>query len=115
MSTKLIIIIIIFTLFMFGFLMKLINDKKLSVKYSLIWILPLSLFLVATIIPNLVDWFAKLLGFQTMVSFIFSILFAFLLLICLSLTIIVSKLRNRQKLIIQELSILKTKISNSKR
>lgn len=112
MSTKLTIIIILFTLFLVCLLIKLINDKKMSVKYSLVWIMPLGLFLVATIIPNFVTKVAKLLGFETMVSFIFCILFAFLLLICVSLTIIVSKLRSRQKTIIQELSILKSKLDD---
>ena len=110
MSKKLILVIILFTLFMMFMLIKLINDKKLSVKYSLVWIMPLCLFLLATFIPNFVVRVASLLGFETMASFIFSVLFAFLLLICISLTIIVSKLRNRQKLIIQELSLLKANL-----
>lgn len=112
MSTKLTAIIILFSIFLVCLLIKLINDKKMSVKYALVWIIPLGLFLVASIIPNFVAKVSKLLGFETMVSFIFCVLFAFLLLICISLTIIVSKLRSRQKTIIQELSILKSKIND---
>lgn len=114
MSKKLVLIVVIFTIILFVGLIKLINDKKMSVKYSLVWILPLSLFLLVSFIPNFVTKIAVSLGFETLVSFIFCVLFVFLLFICISLTVIVSKLRSRQKLVIQELSLLKSMYSKDK-
>jgi hypothetical protein len=53
----------------------------------------------------------KLLGFKMFSNLIFSILIGVLMLICLALTIIVSGQREKIRLLIQEVSIIKKKIN----
>lgn len=115
MSSRLTIFILVFSILLFAYLIKLVKDKNMSVKYALVWLAPLLVFIISTLFTGFFSKVAKMLGFETLVSFVFSILIAFLLVICLVLTVIVTRLRNRQKILIQELSILKEKVNNEKK
>jgi len=108
MSLRLEIFIVLFSIFFIFLLIKLVKNENISVKYALVWILPLFIFLFSSFFPNFIVLISNFFGFNTMVSFIFCVLFAFLLLLCLVLTIIVTGLRERQRILIQEVSLLKS-------
>lgn len=114
-SSKLSIFVLSFAILLFLFLIKLVKDKNVSVKYALVWLIPLMVFIISILFPKFFINIAHLIGFDTLVSFVFCILFAFLIIICMVLTVIVTRLRNRQKILIQELSLLKEKVYNEKK
>ena len=112
MPLKLILEILIFCILMFIIVLTIVKRGRITIKYSLVWFIPVFLILVCALIPNLMITLANFLGFQTLSNMIFSILIAILIFICISLTIIVSKKKKKIKLLIQEVSILKEEIEN---
>ena len=72
----------------------------------------MTMILLTAIIPSFMQLIANFLGFETMSNMIFCILIAVLIFICLSLTIIVSGQKEKTRLLIQEVSILKEKINS---
>lgn len=112
MPIKLILEILLFCLLMFIIILIILKRGRISVKYSLVWFIPVIVILICALIPNFMMMLAKLLGFQTLSNMIFSILIAILIFICLSLTIIVSGQKEKIKLLIQEVSLLKEKVDD---
>lgn len=86
-----------------------IRKNKLNLKYSLVWLGTLFAMLIAVLIPNFLEKTADLLGFEVMSNMIFLVAIIVLMLISLSLTMIVSKQSSMIRLLIQEISILKSK------
>lgn len=98
---------IIFLLILIVFVFYLVRREKISVKYSLVWIIPCVVLLIFILVPGFLTWTTNILGFQTASNMILSLLIGLLLLITISLTVIVSKQKEQIRLLIQEVSILK--------
>jgi len=96
-------LIIIFTL----------RAEKMTIKYALFWLLFIGAMLIALMIPDLLTTISKFLGFEVLSNMIF--LIGTLVLFCLTffLTVIVSKQNNKIRLLIQEVSILKSKLNKN--
>jgi hypothetical protein len=109
MTLELILGSIIFLVFIISFIVYLIKKEKISVKYSLVWLLPCFILLIFTLVPGFLNWTTKFLGFKTGSNMIFALLIAFLMVITISLTVIVSKQNEKIRLLIQEISLLKEK------
>lgn len=89
--------------------------NRISVKIFLVWFVAEIIILMPVIIPYAMETITKLLGFEMFSNLIFSVLIGVLMLICLALTIIVSGQREKIKLLIQEVSLIKGKFKNIKR
>lgn len=100
---------IIFILFIIILIIILVKKDKISVKYSLVWLLPCILLLIFVLIPGFLTFVTKLSGFQTSSNMIFALLIGFLMIITIALTVIVSKQKEKIRLLIQEVSLLKEK------
>ena len=114
MSLELKLISLIFLLFIIFLIFNLIRKEKVSIKYSIIWLISLIVIFFFIIIPGFLSFATELLGFQTSSNMIISLLLAVLIIISIMLTAIVSKQKEQIRLLIQELSLLKEKISNEK-
>ena len=111
MPTKLILEILLFSLILILIILFIVRKGRISVKYSLVWFFSILIILICEIIPNFMISISKFLGFVTMSNMIFSLLFAILIFICISLTIIVSGQKEKIKLLIQEVSMIKSQIN----
>ena len=109
MSINLTIVSVLFSLFIILSILILLRKNKVSIKYSLIWIVLFLVLLVATVIPGFLVWVTYLLGFKTASNMVFSLIIAVLVVITISLTVIASKQDKMIRLLIQEISILKKK------
>ena len=107
MSTNLIIVSILFSVFIIVSILVLLRKKKVNIKYSLIWIILFLILLIATIIPGFLVCITHLLGFKTASNMVFSLILAVLVVISITLTMIVSQQDKKIRLLIQEVSILK--------
>ena len=110
MTLKLIIETLVFAITMLIIIVTIVKRGRISIKYSLVWLISIFLLFLVAIIPNFMTSISKLLGFHTMSNMIFAILIAILLFICISLTIIVSGQTEKIRLLIQEVSMLKKKV-----
>ena len=88
----------------------LIRKNKLNMKYALLWIVLSILMVIALLIPDFLFKLSNLLGFEVMSNMLYLIAILVLLLICISLTIFISKQSSMITLLTQEVSMLKSKI-----
>lgn len=99
--------------FFFGFLayvLRLVSRGKLQLKYSLLWILLCVVILVCDAFPEIIFCFSELLGFITASNFMFIVAIVLLLAICLSLSIVVSRLVVAVKNLTQRVAILEKEL-----
>ena len=109
MSINLIICSIVFSVFIITSILVLLRKKRVNIKYSLIWIILFSILLIATLIPGFLELVTHLLGFKTASNMVISLILGVLVIITITLTMIVSTQDKKIRLLIQELSILKSK------
>ena len=108
MSLNLTLFAILFSFLIIIFIIRLIAKEIVNIKYAIIWILMFALIIVFTLIPGFLLFLTKLLGFQTASNMILSIIVAVLVIINISNTVINSEQDRKLRLLIQELSILKS-------
>ena len=88
----------------------ILKKDLIPVKFSLLWWLAIILLVFLSIFPDFVMYFVILLGFQTTSNMVTGILIVILIFITISLTIIVSNQNKKISLLIQEISIIKSKL-----
>jgi len=101
---RLIMLVIIIGLLIFFFSM--LRNKKLDLKYCLVWMFALLGIAVFCIFPGLLDSLSEVLGIGVPVNTLFLICIAFLTFICISLTVVVSRLSARLRQLTQNLAVL---------
>jgi|SRR5208282_3091850 len=103
------IIAITVSLFIFIIVIELIRRSHLKERYSLIWLSATILLIVFSVWRKLLDFLALRIGIFYPPSFLFLIAIAFLVLLLLHFSVIVSSLSENNKRLAQELGILQTK------
>ena len=88
----------------------LLKKNRLSLRYSLLWILSGIIMLVLAIFPGLLDRFARLIGIYSSVNALFAVIFFCGLMLMISFTVIVS--REKQEIVrsIQRTALLEKRI-----
>lgn len=109
MGTNLRILLCIFALISFFIILRLLKKNKIPVKYSIIWFFSAFIILLMSIIPDYMMKITSLIGFQAASNFVIGVILTLLLFITMALTIIVSEQKKQIKLLIQEVSLLKSK------
>lgn len=100
------IITIILCIAFFAYVVHLVAQEKLLLKYSLLWMALTVAILLCALFPLPLYQASSLLGFETPSNFIFFIGLFFLLAISLSLSLIVSKQASKIKNLVQEQALL---------
>ena len=111
MQTNLKIALIIVVLIYIFFILKAVKRKYMRIGYLAFWAITGGILIIALLIPNLVENISSILGFGIPINMIFSIAIFIILYLIFNLTILISKEQNRNTLLIQEISILKKRIS----
>ena len=111
MSTNLIVVSGIFSVIIVVFILYLIKKENVNIKYSLVWLVLFVLLLICLLVPGLLEFITKLLGFQTSSNMVLSLLIAVLVIINITNTVINSHQDKKIRLLVQEISILKRKIN----
>lgn len=87
-----------------------LRKGRMPIKYSLVWLFPAGIILILAIVPEFFSFFANIFGFQTISNLIVGILFVLLLLVVMALTVLIAGQTTKINLLIQEISLLKTKV-----
>lgn len=87
-----------------------LKNKTLELRYTLLWMAAGCILAVLVIWPRLLSICVGVLGFQSNMNGLFIMGFAFVIMIMMSLTSIVSKQANKIKSLVQELAILDKKV-----
>lgn len=109
MSISLRLGLIIVSLVLLIIVLLQLRKRRIPVKYSLVWMFSSLIILLIAIIPQLFILIAKLLGFVTMSNLVIAMFIFILLIISLMLTVIVSGQRKKITLLMQEVSMLKSR------
>ena len=111
---RLIMLVIIISLFVFFITM--LRKKKMDLKYCLVWLIALFGIALFCAFPAWLDSLSDFLGIGVPVNTLFLVCIAFLTCICISLTIVVSRLTERLRKLTQNIAILEyenTKCENT--
>ena len=88
----------------------LLKKKKLTVRYSIIWLISAGVLLVFAVFPYVVLVLTDLLGMAVPVNVVFLLVIAFILLLLLSLSSIVSGFAEKIKRLAQENALLEERV-----
>lgn len=92
-----------------------LRKGSIPLKYSLVWFGVAIVLLCCAFLPDWLIDATKLLGFQTTSNLIIGVLFVLVFVICLVLTIVVSSQNKKITLLVQEISLLKSKVKNEEK
>ena len=104
------IVILIGILIYFWIVLRLIRSRALDLKYTLLWILSGVVVLVIDIFPQAFEVVLGLLGIRTYMYGAILLGMAFLAMILMSITSIVSKQKQRIKTLIQQNALLEKRV-----
>ena len=89
----------------FLFVIKKIQKHGLDIDDAIVWILWAILLLIISIFPQIPIWISNELGFMSTSNFIFCLFIFFLYIMLFNQNAQISKLKEKQKELIQKLSI----------
>ena len=104
------ILLILGAMALFGMIVWLIKHKKIEVKYSIIWLAFSATMILFAIFPYLVLVLGDISGVVNPVNFIFMTLFAFILLILLSVSAVISGFSTKIKRLAQANALLEKRV-----
>ena len=102
--------LIIGVLIYFVIILKFLKDKSLSLKYTLLWIFSGVVMGIFVIFPELLSRIIGIVGIQSNMNGLFVFGIAFLMMIMMSITSIVSRQNKKIRTLIQENAILEKRV-----
>lgn len=110
LPTSLRIAILIGIVVYFFILIMLLRQKRLNLKYTLLWLFSGLLMLILSVFPQLLSGITSLLGIQLQSNALFAILFFCGMIILMSLTSIISKQNESIKQLVQYTALLEKRV-----
>ena len=110
LPTKLTVTLIIGLLLYFFIILMLLKYKEISLKYTLLWLLSGTLMIILVVFPSLLGWISHALGFQSSMNGLMVLGVAFIIMIIMSLTSIVSKQSRKIRNLVQCTAMLEKRI-----
>jgi uncharacterized membrane protein YfhO len=111
-STRLNLVAMIGSIILLLIILELVRRKYLRERYALIWIVTGSLFLLLSIRVHLLYRISNFLGFTVPSNALFFFGILFLLSIVLGLSVITSRLSEKNKVLTQEVVLLKKRVAD---
>jgi len=87
-----------------------LKKSMLELKYTLIWLAAGVVMGIMLIFPDLLEWFRSLLGIESNMNALYMLCFAFIIMILMTLTSIVSRQMLKIRVLIQEISMLEKRV-----
>jgi hypothetical protein len=110
MNNTLRIVLLLCIVVYFIIVIQLLKKKKLALKYSLLWLFMGAALLVLVIFPQILSWICIRLGFADPMNGLFTLAIAFILVLVMALTSIVSKQTDRIKNLVQDNALLEKRL-----
>jgi hypothetical protein len=96
----------VFFILLFGLLKK----NKLSLRYSLLWLLSGLILLALAVFPGLLDRFSRWIGIYSSVNALFAVIFLCGMILMISFTVIVSREKQEIVKMVQRLAVLENRV-----
>ena len=110
LPSRLKIILVIAIVVFFVIIFYMLKHKRLTLKYTLLWLFTGFAMLILVLFPELMLGISQLIGVQTVMNTLYIFLFAFILMLLMMLTSIVSKQTERIKMLAQNNALLEEKM-----
>ena len=110
LPTRLVITLLVGLLVYFFIILMLLKYKEISLKYTLLCLLSGLLLVLLVIFPSILTWLSNVLGFQSNMNGLMVMGVAFIIVIIMSLTSIVSKQSNKIRNLVQYTALLEKRI-----
>ncbi len=96
----------------FVLLFWLLKKKRLSLRYTLLWMLSGVIMLILAVFPRLLDSFARMIGIYSSVNALFAVILFCGLMLMISFTVIVS--REKQEIVraVQKIAVLEKRLQD---
>ena len=107
---KLQIVLIIAIVFYFIIILHFLKKKALELKYTLIWLFAGGVMLILVAFPQLMTVIIRMLGIQSNMNGLYIALIAFIIMILMTLTSIVSRLAYKAKTLTQEIALIEKRV-----
>lgn len=104
------IVLIIGVICYFSIILMFLKKKELALKYTLLWLAAGAILGIMVIWPQTLVWFVRLLGITSNMNGLFLLCIAFLVVILMSITSIVSKQTEKIKNLTQTISKMEKRI-----
>ena len=115
MQINLVITLLTFSIILMLLTTHVLRKGRISEKYSLLWYAMSIIIFILGLIPNIFEYIANLLGFETISNLVIACIIALILLYMMALTIICSGQRKKITMLIQELSLLKKEVRENEK
>ena len=87
-----------------------LKKRMLELKYTLIWLVAGVVMGIMIYFPELLVWFVRLLGIESNMNGLYILCIAFIMMILMTLTSIVSRQQLKIRVLIQEISMMEKRI-----
>ncbi len=104
------IVLICALIIYFTIVLIFLKNKTLELSYTLLWLVAGVVLAVLVAWPQLLSKCVAVIGIQSNMNGLFIMAFAFVIMIMMSLTSIVSKQANKIKILVQEIAIMDKKL-----
>lgn len=110
MNLYLRISLIVAIILYFVFLFTLLKRNSLALKYTLLWLLTGIIMLLVVIFPGILEVPLRAIGIVEWTNGIFALILLFLIVICITITSIVSKMNEHNRKLTQQCAIYEKRI-----
>lgn len=87
-----------------------LKKKMLELKYTLIWLVAGVVMGIMIYFPELTVWFVQLIGMENNMNGLYILCLAFIMMILMTLTSIVSRQQFKIRILVQEISMMEKRI-----
>lgn len=98
----------------FSLILLFLKRKAIELKYTLLWLLAGGCMAVLVIFPSVLPAFLRLIGITGNMNGLFIISIAFLMILCMALTSIVSRQAGKIRSLAQNMAILEKELRDNK-
>ncbi|MBR2951341.1 MAG: DUF2304 domain-containing protein [Lachnospiraceae bacterium] len=99
----------------FSLIVVLLKRKAIELKYTLLWILAGGGMIILVVFPAILPFILSLLGIVENMNGLFVIMITFLMMLCMSLTSIVSEQAGKIRSLTQSIGIIENELRNVKK
>ncbi len=106
---------VLFSAALFIFIIYLVRNRKLKEEYSLLWLFFSVIFIIFSVWRNGLEIFAHSIGIAYAPAALFLVLVMAMFFILIQYSVVISRLSNMNKTLVQEVGILKTELEKLKK
>ena len=94
----------------FIIVLSLLKNKRIALKYTLLWLFTGLILLVLVVFPEILVWISACLNVQNGLNMLFMVMIAFVMIILMSITSIVSRQTEKIRVLTQENALLEKRV-----